>query len=557
MVSADRTAPARGEAPAGPIEILLSCPKCGAPFAVDDSVVSSTCAHCGSLLILSAPGREEIYLAEDRLRTADDVAEMVIDYRVQAHRAEVVDSGSREEGESGPPELYVQIRLRAFEDELRQRLRMREAHRIQVPYWHLTGRILQATLGRRADGPKIVRLRAWGVEHTVPAYDTAKVNLRDRGLRFSRARVRPLLAKDLASAGPFLPWMAVGARSYREIDRWKGQDLEPGLDAVTRHAEFLPARQLLIYRPYWLARVLTDRGDEWILADGSFATIAGYPKPAEVRALLGLAKADPLASTGESYRTVSVAASRCPDCGHEARLEPTAHVAVCGNCHRGLVPEAKGIRLQPYDHARDVQVTLDGDYLPFWRYDVQIEPLGGAPAQSLEDYAAQLFPKGAPGGFAPRGRHLWVPAFRLLETEAGDAAFHRLVQWVHGAPPEVVSGKIPLGGTCHAWGASLPEPEARALACFALFALHGTASAARLQTRTFTASIAKARVTLTNPRLVMVPFARAGETLCALGTGPAVAALLVRGGPELEAQRATVHRARATAAPEKFPDLSF
>jgi hypothetical protein len=177
-------------------------------------------------------------------------------------------------------------------------------------------------------------------------------------------------------------------------------------------------------------------------------------------------------------------------------------------------------------------------------------------ATSLEEYTRLAFPQGPPAGFAPRGPHLWIPGFRLLETEAGDGAFHHLVQWIHAAPPTVVEGKIPLGGSLRAGGATVSEDEARTLAPYALFALHGPASAARLHGRGFTA-LARAGVTVSRPRLVMVPFTRAGEVLRPLGVGPPVPALLVRGGPALEAQRMTVHRARATAPPEKFPGLSF
>ena len=48
-------------------------------------------------------------------------------------------------------------------------------------------------------------MRVKHVEHTVPGYDTAKADFRDRGLRLSRAHVRPLIAKDLPAKGPFLP----------------------------------------------------------------------------------------------------------------------------------------------------------------------------------------------------------------------------------------------------------------------------------------------------------------------------------------------------------------
>src|SRR5713101_2543673 len=230
--SARRPAPKDEGGPSGPLAIVLSCPKCGAPFTVDDTVVTATCEHCGSLLVLSAPGRDEVYVAEGVVRGAEDIREIVIMYRVQAQRAEIIASYSHGEEERPPPDFWVQARLAAFEERLRATVQVVDAHRIEVPYWHLTGQIVQTTLGRHGDGPKVVRVRAWEVEHTVAGYDTARADLRDRGLRLSRSRVQPLTAKDLAAKGPFLPWVSVPEQSYREIDKWKGRDLEPGVDVV-------------------------------------------------------------------------------------------------------------------------------------------------------------------------------------------------------------------------------------------------------------------------------------------------------------------------------------
>jgi DNA-directed RNA polymerase subunit RPC12/RpoP len=541
--SARRPAPKDEGGPSGPLAIVLSCPKCGAPFTVDDTVVTATCEHCGSLLVLSAPGRDEVYVADGAVRGSEDIREIVIMYRVQAQRAEIIASYSHGEEERPPPDLWVQARLAAFEERLRATVQVVDAHRIEVPYWHLTGQIVQATLGRHGDGPKVVRVRAWEVEHTVPGYDTARADLRDRGLRLSRSRVQPLTAKDLGAKGPFLPWVSVPEQSYREIDKWKGRDLEPGVDVVTRQAGYLHAHRLLVYRPYWLARIAMEGDLAWCLIDGTFSSIAGHPDEGEVQAVLGQAVADPLRSTGESYRRVSVAASRCPDCGQEARLDPAAHVAVCGNCHLALEPHPDGIHLRPYAHARVGEVRLDGDYLPFWRYAFRVEVAGAPAVTTLEDYARLLFPQ-PPPGFAPRGPHLWVPAFRLLGTEFGDDAFGALAQWIHLAPPVVEDGKIPLGGDCRAWPVTLDEHGAREVAAFMLFAMHGKASAARLNTMLVGRTIQKAKLTLSDPRLVAVPFTRgADEVLHPEGATARVASLLLRGGPELEAQRMTVHAA--------------
>jgi hypothetical protein len=505
--------------------------------------VSTTCAHCDSLLLLSAPGRDEIYIAEEVVGGKHDLEEMVVEYRVRAQRAELIDR--HKDGDGNPPsEVFLQRRLAAYERLLRETVKVLDCHRVQVPYWHLTGRIVQCVLGRRGDGPKQVRVRAFSVEHTVPAYDPARANLRDRGLRLSASRVRPLTVDGVRQRGPFLPSVPVTPQSYREIDRWKGQDLEAGLEAVTRHGEFLASRRLLVYRAYWLARISTDKGMEWLIADGSFATIAGYPDEAEVAALLRLAGGDPLRSGGESYRRVSIAASRCPDCGFEARLDPTSSVVVCANCHLGLGPETTGIRLFPYDHAlAEGRDALDAEFLPFWRYEVTITVPGRPPFASLEEYAGHLFPQGLPRGFALRGRHLWVPAFRLLGTEHGDETFQALVQAAHAQPWEVASGKIPLGGRSLTWGASVSEAEARELARVVLFGMYGPAAAARLNTRLVNAAIEKATLALAAPRLVFAPFARDGEVLRTQSVR--VPLLLLRGGRELEAQRWTVHRARA------------
>lgn len=535
---------AQPPAPAGPLALLFSCPKCGGPFTVGDEIASYPCDHCGSLLLLSAPERDEVYLADDQLRTPEAVLETVIRYRVQGQRAEIL--GLRGEEDERPPlEFWVQMRLEAFEKRLRSQARVIEAWRLYVPYWHLTGWIVQAILGRRSDGPKLVRVRAFAVEHSVPAYDTDAANLRDRGLRLCRSRVRPLTVKEVRERGGFLPWAPVADRPYREIERWRGQDLEPGLQAVAKHASFIDRGRVLVYRPYWVARVLIDE-EQWVLADGGFGTLAGRPDAEEGRALAGLATSDPLRSGEPSFRRVHVVASRCPECGFEKALPAGHYVSACSNCHRGLAPTPEGPRIVAYGHGVRGQERLDGDFLPFWRYRFRID-IAGTPAvavERLEDYGRAVFPRGSPPGFAPAGEHLWVPGFRLLGTEVGDETFKDLVEWVHAAGLEVVDEKVPIGGRPRLWGATLSEPEARELLPFALVGLHGKASAARLNTLLMQRVVSKARITPSAPQLVMIPFDAAGEALCIAGTAVRVPRLLLRGGPELEAQRSTVHRAR-------------
>lgn len=539
---------ARGDpsAAAGPLSLLLECPKCGAPLAVTDEMVTTTCEHCASLLLLETPSREEAYVADPLLTDAADLLDMVIAYRVLAHRAELME-GLRDADGQVLPEFWIEGRLAAFERELRATTRIVEAYVVHAPYWHVTGTIVQGLLCRHADGPKHVRVRAWGVEHTVPAYG-AGVSLRDRGLRLSRARVRPLTVREVRERGAFLPWQPFAPATFREIERWKLTDLDPTVQPVTRYGALVASRRVLVYRPYWLARIASGMKLAWVLADGSFRTIAGYPSPAEVRTILERVTTDPLRSGEASYRTVAIIASRCPDCGHEQRLDPRHRIVICASCHLALRPAPKGIAVVRYSHARrGPSVRLDGDYLPFWRFDLSVAASGEtAPVGRLEEYAQRIAPRAAMNESppSPRGAHLWVPAFRLLGTAAGDRAFKDIAEWVHAAELEVLEGKIPLGGNARPAGVTVAEDEARELGTLALFAIHERASAARLTTRAVQKWLVQAKLSLTNARLVLVPFDDRKDALAIEDARVAFSSLLVRGGAELEALRETVHRVR-------------
>lgn len=507
---------------------------------MDDRASSVTCEHCGSLLLLEAPDREELCVAEGRLREAKDLAEVVVEYRVAAQRAEIIHRYSDSDG-NPPPEVFVAMRLRAYEKKLRAAVRVGEARLLHVPYWHIAGSIVQGLLGRAGD-LKQTRVRSFAAEHTVPGYDTGLANLRDRGLRLDQSRARPLHAEAVAAHPAFLPRVPLEEARHREIEKWLGRDLDPSIETIARHAAFLFERRLLVYRPYWIARVVTDRGPEWILFDAGFATIAGYPSEPEVRALLRLRDKDPLRARSDGFRRVHVLASRCPDCGHEQAVERDAVVTVCPNCHLGLRLTPAGLEVFAYAHAAPAGADLDADYLPFWRARFRAKLPNGQTLLGLDAYARFLFPK-PPPGFALAGEHLLIPALRLLGSEPGDSAFKDLAEWLHGAPPAVSAAKVPLGGRPRFHAATLPWKEALQLAPFVLLALHGRASAARLSTLSLRKAVRDLTLPLEGPELVMLPLARAGEELASAGGEVRLPALLLEEGPRLRALRASVQQA--------------
>ena len=520
------------------MKLRFSCPKCGAPCEVDDAARSHACTHCGSLLLLEAPQREEIFVVDAQVRSPADVLALVIEYRLEAYRAELRGRFRDAQGQA-PPEILFEAQVRAFEARLRTGTRIAEAASFQVPYWHLAGTIVQAILGRHRDGPKLVRLRGFGVEHSVPAYDVGQANLRDRGLRLGEASARPLLAADLEARGPFLPWRPAtqGGQGYREIDKWRMRDLDRAIEPVVKHGEFLFGRRLLVYRPYWLARVIGERA-EWVLVDASFGTIAGHPDELEARALLAQAVRDPLGSSEAHFRNVHALASRCPDCGAEQLFEPSHCVVVCPSCQLALRAEPGGIRMVACDHAKPHSVP--STYLPFWRFD--LSPDEARPA-SVAEFARQWFTGTEPAGL-PRARQLWVPAFRLLETEAGDEALKALLEAVHASEPELAAGKVPLGSRAAIAGASLSEGEAAALGRFALFAALGAPAAARLNA-TIVRQWMGLELKLQPPRLAFLPFEDRGDLL---GFGTAQFPRWLLEAPERAAQRVNVQQALAAGS---------
>ncbi len=527
-----------------PLSYVLGCPHCGAPSQIEAEARSFGCAHCGSFLAVDHPGRDEIFLGESQVPHCEAVRDIVIQYRVQSHRAEVIERFGRleEDGTRTPPsESFVQKKLREYEERLRESVRVIDLHRLQVPYWHLTGSIVQAVLGRRQDGGKEVCLRSFLVEHTVPAYDTRRFNLRDRGLRLSGSRVRPLRRRDMQAEGPYLPWAPIADQTYQEVRRWEGRDLMAGFDAVTKRGRFCFGRRILVYRPVWLARVITDAGQSLVLVDAGFATIGGYPSEQEGIALLRGTTLDPEGPESRETRAV-VVKSRCPDCGHEAAFDRRSVILACPNCHRGLELRPEGIRLTSVGHSPG---DLDATWLPFWAFPFRLR-IGAQVHDRLESWAKALHTRGLPPGFAPRGPLVFVPAFSLLGTEVGDVAFRELVEWIHGAGLGLESEKVPIGGRPELIGASLPAEDARELLPWVLWALNGKTSAARLTTLVVKQAIESAKLDGGEPRLVFVPFRRDPSEVATAG-GPAIPRLVLDGGPALDAQRATVAKLAAKA----------
>lgn len=543
-------------APSAPVrefEVQLQCPHCGGPFIVTDATISHTCEHCRSLLIIAAPEREEVFVEPAQITEPAAILETLLRYRVDAHRATLVAKHSDQEG-NPPPDLLVNSLLKRFESKLRASARIIDSRLIHVPYRQTSGKIVQAALGRHGDGPKIARLRAYLAEQTSAAYDPARFNLRDAGLRLGRRVFRPLLSADVAKLGRFLPRLPADA-SRRELEKWRGQNLEAGFESVARQGQVVVTFEATVYRPYFLVRALLDRGDETLLFDAGFGTIAGYLSNEERNRFTLGKDPDPLGTAGSSFRQVFVASSRCPNCGMDPKLAEAAIVSACGNCHAGIAPTAKGLILVNYEREEGTTTSRDTVLLPFWRFPFEISLAGAPVIRTLEAYAAALFPQGLPTGFSPRGPHVLVPAFRLLTTQAGDQAFTSLAGAFHARPWAWTPDRVGLEARPRFVPVSVPEEEARQIAWTTLFALHTKASAARLNTLLLKQKLFGAKLSFGPGTVALIAFTAKEKVFERPEAN--LPRLLVEGGPALAAQRLTVQAAAAAVlAAQKRPSMA-
>lgn len=534
-------------------EVQLLCRHCGGPFIATDATISHTCEHCRSLLIIAAPEREEVFVEPAQITEKAAILETLLRYRIDAQRAAIVAKHSDREG-NPPPDILVNSLLKRFENKLRESAKVIDCRLIHVPYRQTSGKVVQAVLGRHGEGPKIARLRAYIAEQTSAAYDPARFNLRDAGLRLGRSVFRPLLSADVAKLGRFLPRLPPDA-SRRELEKWRGQNLEAGFESVAKQGHVVVTFEATVYRPYFLVRAMLDRGDETLLFDAGFGTIAGYLSDEERNKFTLGKDTDPLGTAGSSFRHVFVAPSRCPNCGRDPKLAEAAIVSVCENCHAGIAPTAKGLTLLNYEREEGTTTSRDTVLLPFWRFPFEIGLAGVPVIRTLEAYAAALFPQGAPKGFSPQGPHVLVPAFGLLTTAAGDQAFTTFAGALHARPWAWTPDRVGLEARPRFVPVSFPEEEARQIAWTTLFALHTKVSAARLNTLLLKQKLFDAKLSFGPGTVALITFTAKDKVF----ERPEVSIprLLIEGGPVLAAQRLTVQAAAAAfIAAQKRPSMA-
>jgi hypothetical protein len=489
-------------------------------------------------LLIEAPQADEIVIEPLGFKKPGALLQAFVQARVDALRPRVeVD----EDGRVRPPSLMELARFKLVERSLRAKSRILTSETFWVPFEQTSSRIVQAVLGRRGDGAKEVSIRGYVAETTHAAYDTARFNFRDKGLRRSFFGMRPIEKKDYEPPQRFVPRIQ-NPEVRPQLRRFVSQTLDPALDTIARRTEVVPVWRGVAYRPYVVLKLEADQGVQNVLFDGVHGAVSGYLSDDEVTALHAVRKTDAKKGLESHARHVRAIPARCPNCGADQKLAEEALVSICLNCHAGIAPSPSGLETRDYDREEHLHASRKVTLLPFWRFPFEIT-VEGRTARSVDTYFDILFPRPAdrPPGFAPRGEFLYVPAFPLLTTEAGDSAYLALTRFMQHHTWSWTSDRVDLHRRPRFVPATVPVEHARPVAFAALLGVHTKPSAARLNAVLLKAKLFAAPLTLGAPRLTFVAFADALNHI--ERPGVKLGKLLIDGGGKLLAQRVTVEKA--------------
>jgi hypothetical protein len=405
------------------LEICVSCPQCGGENSWDLKEHLHKCRFCSSVLYWPQEKKNETRLvAEDRLASSESILETLAFAEATKARAQMIGNliSGVEESRRDVARLQAEERVPPVHDlmlKIMPQIRVDESFGIHVPY-----RVLQVTLVfyalGRALGRKMYRPLFFLLEDVLPAYGK-EFNFRDKGLWFSRTVLRPLTPEMLASGNFVVP-------KDDELDRQevlkhylrRTELLKADMEPISFDSEAILWKEWTVFRPFRLVLARTPSEAGWFLLDGQFATIAGRPDDCEAEFLSSASWAK-LEKEVARLPEIKAIPFRCPTCGSDITLDPSALYQLCRECGRMLEPKPDGLKEVEYKtlELADVPWRKPSDsartaWLPYWTVRVEWlakeetgkDPLGLAPLVL-----------GTRPGSVPEtpscGRLLYIPAF--------------------------------------------------------------------------------------------------------------------------------------------------
>jgi hypothetical protein len=405
------------------LEICVSCPQCGGENSWELKEHLHKCRFCNSILYWPQEKKNEIRLvAEDRLATAESVLETLAFAEATKVRAEMIGNliAGVEESRRDVARLQAEERVSPVHELMREilpEINIGESFGINVPY-----RVVQVTLVfhalGRALGKKMYRPLFFLLEDVLPAYGR-EFNFRDKGLWFSKTVLRPL-APEMLAAGNFV------APKDDEFDRQevlkhylrRTELLKSDMEPISFESEAILWKEWTVFRPFHVVLARTPSEAGWFLLDGQFATIAGRPDDYEAEFLSSASWAR-LEKEAARPPEIKVIPFRCPTCGSDMNLDPSALYQLCRECGRMLEAKPDGLKevryrtLEPSDVPwRKPSDSARTAWLPYWTVRVEWSAREETGKDPLE--LAPLVLGTRPGSVPETpscGRLLYIPAF--------------------------------------------------------------------------------------------------------------------------------------------------
>jgi DNA-directed RNA polymerase subunit RPC12/RpoP len=525
------------------VSIALRCPSCGGDVSVPAHHHMARCPYCASTHLVARRGGTLVAVVPDAVTGEAALRRAVASHYGHLRYLALYDRRvrplvERHERSSGTDaSAVVDLALPAAIDAAEAAVRaaadahaagvergvvIRRWERFLSPYWHRMGTLYQAAFGRGPDGEKRMEVAITTLETSLPA---ASAPLPEMGrLSYLRA-LRPLAAAPeaaLPALPPDRPAAAIEERMRQLSERRTGLALTP----LARRATLVPEVEALVYRPWHRVEVEVDGTAAGFLVDGAAARVAGAPPPE-------VAPGPPPAAAPE---TLTLIASRCPECGGDLAFDPDAVAHLCRTCWRLVEVARGGLRALRY---RSERVPPGAWALPFWRFPLRVRTAGGAVVTDLAHLADGIDGALDQIAGAPMGeQHYFVPAFRTRLGKSGVALLRRLWPLLHAGEHEATGERfLPSDPPPRVVDVTLPADEARVLAGIVLALAFTRRDLARASARAAREAFLDATVEgapdlwfLAVPEALVEPYRRAfGRPLP--GAVAALARRAVRGGP--------------------------
>ncbi|UCE87530.1 MAG: hypothetical protein JSU66_07390, partial [Deltaproteobacteria bacterium] len=167
-----RTADPGTDTPPQPLIIETRCPECGAPGEAGLWDYSGYCGFCGSLLVFGGSLEDELFVVTTASPGGDDLIGLLVATEVGAYRAKL-EARARDPESLGLHELplWIERRVEAFADRVRQELELQHRVDFFAPYRIVEKTVIQGVLGRRKNGPKESFIQSFYTEQLERLYD--------------------------------------------------------------------------------------------------------------------------------------------------------------------------------------------------------------------------------------------------------------------------------------------------------------------------------------------------------------------------------------------------